>query len=60
MLHVYDSDIFLIYVRIYLLLICGMCYQATVYINMYINYKCFKKMNLSETVRKTHIFCVCL
>lgn len=51
---------FLIYVRIYLLLICGMCYQATVYINMYINYKCFKKMNLSETVRKTHIFCVCL
>lgn len=44
----------------FLLLICGMCYQATVYINMYINYKCFKKMNLSETVRKTHIFCVCL
>ena len=34
MLHVYDSDIFLIYVRIYLLLICGMYYQATVYINM--------------------------
>lgn len=30
---------FLIYVRIYLLLICGMCYQATAYINMYINYK---------------------